>query len=263
MHSPRIESGSAERPTSGLPEKAPHQPSPGDPRVELLAVLVAIAAIGSEPLGRLHGFFFYLPLVLAYAASSGCGVPAVLRRTAPMVPVLVILALGLPLSRGIDLRLGAPATAPDPFGWAAAASLFLRALSAILLVSALVQSMGFVRVLAALRRLGLPLAVLFTLEHLERYRALIAEEWRRTSLAREARSPGGARFALASYANQTSLVLLRSWDRSERIHHAMLARGFRIGAPPPPSPAKTRPPARSLLRTAWLPVLALSIRLAV
>lgn len=262
MH-PHFHSGASHQEASGSLDIGA-VPTRLDPRPELLAVLLAIAAIGSEPLGQLTAFAFYLPLVAAYVFLRKRALWPVLRRLAPVLPVLAILALGLPLSRAIDSWLGAaPARAVDQAGWAAALSLFLRAFSAVVLVSTLVQSMGFGRVLMALRRLRLPLAVLLTLQHLERYRSLIAEEWRRTNQAREARSPGGAQFAFASYANQTSLIFLRSWERSERIHTAMVARGFRIDAPLPPATGEAASPGRALLHSGWLPALALLIRLAV
>lgn len=273
MH-PHSHSGANSHDALGSTAASASLESRTDPRVELLGLLLAIAAIGSEPLGQLTAFAFYLPLVAAYVFLRERALWPVLRRLAPVLPVLAILALGLPLSRVIDSWLGdswlgdswlgaAPARAVDQAGWAAALSLFLRAFSAVVLVSALVQSMGFARILMALRRLRLPLAVVLTLQHLERYRALIAEEWRRTNQAREARSPGGAQFAFASYANQTSLIFLRSWERSERIHTAMVARGFRIDAPLPPATSEPASLGRALLHSGWLPALALLIRLAV
>ena len=235
-----------------------------DNRIELGAVLVAIAAIGSEPLGQCKGFGFYLPLVLGYVLSREHALWPAIRRAVPALPVLTLLALGLPFSRAVDSWLEvSPVAGLDQNAWMAALSLFLRALSAVLLLSTLVKVAGFAGILAALRRLGLPLAVILTLQHLERYRALIAEEWRRTNQAREARSPGDVPFAFASYANQTALIFLRSWERGERIHSAMLARGFRIDAPIASSSARRDTLLASLVHSLWLPALALLIRLAV
>jgi cobalt/nickel transport system permease protein len=142
-------------------------------------------------------------------------------------------------------------------------SLFLRALCALLLLSTLVHSVGFVPLLRALRRLGLPTAVVLTLQQMERYRAVLAEEWRRSQFARAARSPGALAFSFSGYANQTSLVFLRSWERSERVHAAMLARGFRLDQPPVDAATSPRGFARLLLRWLWLPILAILIRLTV
>ena len=71
------------------------------------------------------------------------------------------------------------------------------------------------------------------------------------------------RFAFAGYANQTALIFLRSWERSERIHTAMLARGFRIDGPLPVPAKPGASPRNAWIRSFWLPAIALLIRLAV
>lgn len=263
MHS-HLHTGAQHGAAHGMPGASAAGRPVLDARLELIAILVAIAAIGSEPLGQLLPFAFYLPLVLAYVLLRERSLWPAMLRVAPVLPVLVILALGLPFSRTLDSWLNvAPVSGFDRSGWVAALSLGLRALSAVLLLSTLVKAAGFTEILTALRRSGLPAAVVLTLQHLERYRALIAEEWRRTNQARESRSPGGMRFAFAGYANQTALIFLRSWERSERIHTAMLARGFRIDGPLPAPVGQGASPRNAWIRSFWLPAIALLIRLAV
>lgn len=244
-----------------------------DALVPMLGVLLTIAVIGSEPLRALLPYAFYIPLIMAFVMVRERSVGESLGRIAPLLPVILVLALGLPLSRFLDTwlaphGLGGASSSDLPLlhdsAWTEAASLFMRAGCALILVSSLVANTGFPRILVGLRRLGLPVAVVLTLQHMERYRALIAEEWRRTNLARESRSPGGLRFAFASYANQTSLVFLRSWERSERIHAAMLSRGFSIDAMRVAANQESHEgTTKDLLSHAWLPVFALLIRLAV
>lgn len=238
-------------------------------RGRLLAVLLALAVTGSEPLGKISPYAAYTLLVLAAAVVWRAPMGRVLKRLLLLSPALLLLSLGLPLSRMADRFLGGEAAAialyPAPQEMLAAASLLLRALCAAGLLIVLAESLGWRGILRGLRGLRLPLAVTAVLEHLERYRALVAEEWRRTSFAREARSPGGRRFALASYAGQTGMVFLRGWDRSERIHQAMLSRGYSLGAPPS-TVGLERAGARAVvlgwLQPLWLPALALAIRIA-
>jgi cobalt/nickel transport system permease protein len=250
-----------------------------DARIPLVAVLLAIAAIGSEPLGELPPFVFYLPLTMLLPRLAEGSLLAPWRRILPVLPVLALLGAGFPLSRWLDGWLGgwlgeSAASLPIPdAAWAAGVSLFLRALCALLLLSTLVHSVGFVRILRAMRALGLPAAVVLTLEQMERYRGVLAEEWRRSQFARQARSPGALAFSFSGYANQTSLVFLRSWERSERVHAAMLARGFRLDQPGREqhgfnqhggdTTATPRGFLRPLLRWFWLPILAILIRLTV
>lgn len=247
------------------PRGIPPAFEPADARIPLLAVLLAIAAIASERSGSLLPFLFYLPMSSLLSLLAEGSLVAPWRRILPVLPVIALLGAGFPLSRWLDEWMGANPNAQvaKDAAWLAGFSLFLRALCALLLVSTLVQSMGFTALLRALRRVGLPAAVVLTLQQMERYRALLAEEWRRSQIARAARSPGALAFSFSGYANQTSLVFLRSWERSERVHAAMLARGFSLDQAFPPSASRSPFSLRHLLRWIWLPLLALLIRLTV
>ena len=75
----------------------------------------------------------------------------------------------------------------------------------------------------ALRSWHLPEALIFTLQFVYRYIFVIGEEARRMRLA--ARNRGGFRFDSA--AGALGVLFARSWRRSEMIHRAMIARGFR------------------------------------
>jgi cobalt/nickel transport system permease protein len=81
--------------------------------------------------------------------------------------------------------------------------------------------------LLGMRRLGMPAALVATLQFMERYVHVLTDELGRMTTARRARSFG--RRPELSWALLTSLVgmlLLRSFERSERVHAAMLARGW-------------------------------------
>jgi cobalt/nickel transport system permease protein len=256
---------------------------PAEPGVQvgrLLATLLAIAVISSEPLGRLLPYAAYVLLLLLTARVWRAALPRDLVRTLRLLPLLILLGAGLPASRALDVwfvaeaGLGSRAAVTflaSPAPWLDGASLFLRASCALFLLQTLVLSIGWHGVLAGLRALRLPAAIPMVLDQLERYRELIAEEWRRTTFARESRSPGDMRFALASYAGQTGLVFLRSWERSQRIHAAMLARGFTLESSGQVTPAGL--PGRRfsrhaplllapILKAFWLPALALLVRIA-
>lgn len=79
---------------------------------------------------------------------------------------------------------------------------------------------------AALRVWRVPSALVETIEFLYRYLALLAEEAGRMRLAMRAR--GGFRFAAS--AGALGVLFARSWQRSENVHRAMLARGYRGGS---------------------------------
>src|SRR5674476_1193656 len=61
---------------------------------------------------------------------------------------------------------------------------------------------------------------------LYRYIFVLTEESGRASQARELRSCGKKGLGIKSFGPMTGHLLLRTWGRAERIHTAMLARGF-------------------------------------
>ena len=64
------------------------------------------------------------------------------------------------------------------------------------------------------------------LQFLYRYIFVLTEESGRAGRARELRSCGKKGQGIGSFASLTGHLLLRTWQRAERIHMAMLARGF-------------------------------------
>jgi cobalt/nickel transport system permease protein len=78
----------------------------------------------------------------------------------------------------------------------------------------------------ALERLGMPQAFAVQLLVLYRYIFVLGEETSRAVRARELRTFGNQGRGMTSYASLLGHLLLRTWLRAERIHMAMLARGF-------------------------------------
>ena len=83
------------------------------------------------------------------------------------------------------------------------------------------------QLLAALRRLGVPPALVETLYFMDRYVRVFRDELGRMVLARRARS-----FRRSGWREWTALgglvghLFLRAMERGERVHAAMLARGW-------------------------------------
>jgi cobalt/nickel transport system permease protein len=76
--------------------------------------------------------------------------------------------------------------------------------------------------IAALRSWGVPGALVEVLQFVHRYLTVITDEARRMRIAATAR--GGFRFDAA--AGALGVLFARSWARGERVHRAMLARGY-------------------------------------
>lgn len=84
----------------------------------------------------------------------------------------------------------------------------------------------------ALRHLGIPSILIAITSFMFRYLSVLVDEAIRLMRARSARS-AGRQSGLSSIAwqgrvvgNMTGQLFLRSYERSERVYHAMAARGF-------------------------------------
>ncbi|MDQ0287259.1 cobalt/nickel transport system permease protein [Desulfofundulus luciae] len=128
-------------------------------------------------------------------------------------------------------------------GWQHALMLSLRVFAAVLAVNFLMATTGLRRVLEALSFFRVPAVFIQLIEFSIRYIYVVGDELRRMKTARTARGfvPGRHLFHRHTFRTlgQTIAVLfIRSWERGERIYHAMLARGYsgenRKRALPPP-----------------------------
>jgi cobalt/nickel transport system permease protein len=85
---------------------------------------------------------------------------------------------------------------------------------------------GFHQVCAALERLGMPRAFALQLLFLYRYLFVLGGEAARMVRARALRVFDGRGLGFGTYGSLLGHLLLRTLDRAQRLHLAMLSRGF-------------------------------------
>jgi len=114
----------------------------------------------------------------------------------------------------------------DPVnGWLAFASIMLKFALTVSSVFVLIASTGFIRLCGALQRLYLPDVFVTQLMFLYRYIFVFMDEASRMSNAKSLRSFGKGD-GIVFYANMLGQLLLRTYDRAQRIHRSMLSRCF-------------------------------------
>jgi cobalt/nickel transport system permease protein len=196
-----------------------------DPRARILVVLVATLVVASTPRAVLLPFLAYFPLsVLLILTSRASGFYLTWRCLA--ASPFILLASGL---LAFQAGLG-----PDgrPAGVPAALSVALKGYAAALLLSFLTATTALSELLWALRRLKSPESLNVILGMMYRYTSLLSEEYARLERARDSRTVGplgGRRFAV--YGRQLAMLVVRSWDRADRVYAAMLSRGYDGGWP--------------------------------
>lgn len=215
-----------------------------DPRAKILATLVLVL-----------GIVLLAPLsALELAALAGLLLAAGFIAEAPALPVLLRSLAVLPVAGAMALF------SPVGSGWGPAEVSHATSLVATawlctwttLLLAALTPAP---ELLGALSRLGAPAALVTLLSFLLRYVHTLRAQVRSMHRALVSRAPGlSPRREVLLYGNLAGALLLRAHDRGERVHAAMLARGFRGTLPLAPP---TRRVSLADLAVVGLPLLAL------
>lgn len=164
-----------------------------------------------------------------------CIFPVVMITLADLPPLFIfkkitllcplVLAVGIfnpVFDREILLQLG---PLPISGGWISFASIMTRSVLTVGAAFILVGVTGFSAVCQALERLGMPKVFAVQLLFLYRYIFVLTEETGRACRARELRSCGNSQ-GIQNHGSFVGHLLLRTWQRAERIHMAMLARCF-------------------------------------
>jgi cobalt/nickel transport system permease protein len=108
-----------------------------------------------------------------------------------------------------------------------AASIVIKNSLSLLTVLVLAGVTPFPKLLAGLRKLGVPIVLVATLQFMDRYRHVLMDELDRMATARRSRT--FSRCGSLTWKLLTGLIailFLRSFERAERVHGAMLARGW-------------------------------------
>ncbi|MFC7132512.1 MULTISPECIES: cobalt ECF transporter T component CbiQ [Salinibaculum] len=200
------------------------------PRATLVgvAVLLVGVVVSRDPLAVLA--LAAVPPALAVASSVR--LRRLFARTA-LVPVfsLVVVAPQAVLVPGDPLFAVAGFTVTVP-GVVEVATFAVRVWTGVALLALVVLTTPFSEVVAALRRLRVPTALVWLLAVSYRYLFLFFTELQRLLRARESRTIArrGLRARWRDLAQLSGTFLIRTLERGERVHRGMRARG---GASPP------------------------------
>lgn len=196
-----------------------------DPRAKLLTTLVFVVCVASFGKYEVSALFPFAVFPAVLAVIGNLPLRPLLKRLLLLIPFPLMVGLFNPLiDREIIAQLGPLAISG---GWVSFASLFLRSLLTLSAALVLVSLTGFPAICASLQRFGVPAVFVTQLLFLHRYIYVLVEEGGRMARAREFRALGRKGMGLRPTAALLGTLLLRTWERAGRIHHAMLCRGFR------------------------------------
>lgn len=195
-----------------------------DARAKVVVTLLFILSVVSHKRYELSALlpFFIFPVAMISLAE----LPPlfIIKKVILLCPFVLAVGIFNPVfDREILLQLGPLGISG---GWISFASILVRSALTVSAAFILVGVTGFTAVCQALERLGMPQAFTVQLLFLYRYIFVLTEEAGRASQARELRSCGKKGLGIRSFGSLIGHLLLRTWQRAERIHTAMLARGF-------------------------------------
>ncbi len=195
-----------------------------DPRAKLITTIAFLVAVAS--FGR-YQVLSLVPLALYPIALIALGdVPpgSLLWRLVLVSPFALLIGAFNPLLDHTPLGTLGPFHVTG--GWASFASIMLRFVLSVSAALLLVATTGFDAVCAALARLGVPRILVVQLLFMHRYLFVLVEEVSRTSRAFALRSPDGSRPSMRVAGTLLGQILLRTLARAQRVHSAMICRGF-------------------------------------
>jgi cobalt/nickel transport system permease protein len=189
-----------------------------DPRVKLVATVAYVVGVVATPAG-LWQILAAEGLALAFAIGlSGVPPGLLIRRWLGFLVLVGFLAAMVAPGHPDRERLGVVVVA---------LAIVAKNSLAFLAMMVLVHVTPFRVLLAAMGRLGMPPLIVSTLQFMERQIHILVDELARMVQARRSRS--FRRSGRLDYGLLTGLIgmlFLRSFERGERVHAAMLARGW-------------------------------------
>lgn len=195
-----------------------------DARAKLLATVVFLVAMLSVPLRGLDRLLLFFIFPIVSAALGGLRFGPIFRRSLVVLPFVAFIGVfNLFYDREPVFRIGSLVVTE---GWVTFLSILVRGLLSVEALLVLVYTTGYYRLCRSMQRLGVPSIFTTQLLFVYRYLYVLIEEALAMQRARDARSFGRRSYPLRVWATLVGQLLMRTFDRAERISRAMLARGF-------------------------------------
>jgi cobalt/nickel transport system permease protein len=209
-----------------------------EPRIKVLATLLFILSNALLPDGAWLAYLAAWGLVLVITRLAQLELGYAVRRSVVALPFALAalsVVVNLPGQPLAVWSIGSWQLVPTDAGLIRFLSIVVRSLLSVQMAILLTATTAVPDLLHALRHLRLPDLLVSIVAFMLRYLVVLVDEAQRLLRAREARSArpadgggGGSLFWRARVTgNMAGQLFLRSYDRSERVYQAMVARGYR------------------------------------
>jgi cobalt/nickel transport system permease protein len=208
-----------------------------DPRLKVVAVMAYVLSNATLPDAAWIAFCASWVMLLTANLLAGLGPGYTFRRSFVVMPfvlaavTVIFLPAGNPLA---ELQVGGQQLVVTDAGLIRFGSIAVRSWLSVQAAVLLVTVTQFPDLIHAFEHLRVPKVITTVVAFLYRYLFVLSDEVLRLLRGREARSAatpgrragGGALWRARVAGGLAGQLFLRSYDRSERIYQAMLARGY-------------------------------------
>ncbi|MGW0556098.1 cobalt ECF transporter T component CbiQ [Streptomyces sp. NPDC002926] len=195
------------------------------PHCKLAAVFCFVLVVVSTPREAVWAFGLYAALLAAVAGLARIPAGFLLRRLLIEIPFVAFAVLMPFVVPGEQVSvLGIPLSVPGLWGaWNVLAKATLGVAASVILAS----TTELRSLLLGLQRLKLPPMLVQIASFMIRYGDVITDEMRRMSIARRSRGfeARGVRH-WGVLGKSAGALFIRSYERGERVHLAMMSRGY-------------------------------------
>jgi cobalt/nickel transport system permease protein len=208
-----------------------------DPRIKVLVVVGYILSNALLPDGSWPAFALAWLVLLAANDQSKLGLGYTFKRSFVALPFALVAVSAIFSPQGQPLaewNLGFITLIPTDFGLMRFISILLRSWLSVQMAILLVATTQFPDLIHAFEHLRLPRILTTVTAFLFRYLFVLTNEVLRMKRARESRSAGldgrkrggSILWRARVTGSMVGQLFLRSYERSDRIYHAMISRGY-------------------------------------
>lgn len=199
-----------------------------DPRAKIVATIAIVLAIVLSPPPRPLEVALVAALLLAVAALARLPLLQVIARASLVLPFAGAIALLAPITaHGGSLSAAGVVTAYEGGGWIIAWTILAKAWLSVLTTVVLSATTPVPKLIRGLEALHLPDVFITLFTFLHRYVEVLRDQLASLRVALDSRAPTlGRPGRWRLYGNLAGNLLVRSYERGERINAAMLSRGF-------------------------------------
>jgi cobalt/nickel transport system permease protein len=228
------------------------------PETKVVSTFAFVICVALTPREQMWAFGVHAAVALSIVVLAGLPARVVLARLAVIIPFLTFAALVPFVAGGEEIEvLGIGLSRDGLWGaWNVAAKASIGATASIILSA----TTSVPEILRALTRLRVPKVLVSIMAFMMRYLDLLVDQLgrMRTSMTARCHDPRWL-WQAKPIASSAGALFVRSYERGERVHQAMLSRGF-TGTMPDLEDQAT--PGGDWARAAVPPVAALTALLA-